>query len=394
MVEVEAARHAGGAEAYSAATRIILADKQASAELKAINAALTARFGSRAFTENANERDRAAIATLLPPEQRGRLEEITPTFEAIRRFGREQVVAERRIEVKTMNETGPLLPAVTTHAKTVADVALETALAAPAYRNEMDKVEALAPVIWRDPAAAIKAVESAMLKPEQRDRLADVIKSAPEQFGALRGSDRLIDRLATAGAERKAALAAAETASIHVRFAAPALSLEIEKATVNEEARRARMRVEVPRLSQTAATALDGLAKIKDAAAFDAAVKALPDVDQGRVARIRDGPVEAPWPQRVGRRPCRPGLGAGTAAQGLRSRPRDPQDCLTRRSTPIGSSASRRSGWRRARRRTRGSLASERSPLHWPQSPGIIRSFPQNSRKTGDRGRSPFPGDP
>ena len=153
-----------------------------------------------------------------------------------------------------MNDTGPLLPAVATHAKTVADAALETALAAPAYRNEMDKVAALAPVIWRDPAAAIKAVESTMQKPEQRDRLAAVIKSTPKQFGALRGSDRLVDRFSAAGAQRKAALAAAETASVHVRFAAPALSLEFEKATVIEDARRARMRVEVPRLSKPATT--------------------------------------------------------------------------------------------------------------------------------------------
>ena len=223
LVEVEAARHAGGAEAYSAATRIILADTEASAELTSINVALTARFGFRAFTENANDRDRTAIATLLPPEQRGRVEAITPTFEAIRRFGREQVAAERRVEVKIMDTTGPLLPAVTTHAKTVADAALETALIAPAYRNEMDKVAALAPVIWRDPAAAIKAVESTIKKTEQQDRLADIIKSSPSQFGALRGSDRLVDRFASGGAERKAALAAAETASVHVRFAAPAL---------------------------------------------------------------------------------------------------------------------------------------------------------------------------
>ena len=277
LVEAEAAHHAGGAEAYSAATRIIQADKQASVELKVINEALTARFGSRAFTENANDRDRTATKTFLPPEQRGRLEKITPTFEAIRRFGREQAIAERRAEAQTMTETGPLLPAVTTHPNTVAEAALETALSAPAYRKDMDALTALAPVIWRDHAAATKAVESAMLKPDQRDRLADVIKSSPNQFGALRGSDRLIDRLATAGAERKAALVVAEAASVHARFAAPGLSLEIEKATIIEEARRARMRVEVPRLSQTATAALDGLAKIKDAVAFDGAVKDLPD---------------------------------------------------------------------------------------------------------------------
>jgi Ti-type conjugative transfer relaxase TraA len=284
LVEAEAARHAAGDDAYSAATRIILADKQASAELKTINEALIARFGTRTFTQNANNRDRVAIVSLVAPEERSRLETITPTFEAIRRFGREQAVAERRVEVKTMNETGSLLPAITTHAKTVADAALETALAAPAYRNELDKVAALAPVIWRDPAAAIKAVETTIQKPEQRDRLADVIKSEPEQFGASRGTDRLIDRFTTAGTEWKATLAAAETASVHVRFAVPALSHEIEAATVNEEARRARMRVEVPGLSQTAATAVDGLAKIKEAVAFDAAVKALPD---GTKAELR-----------------------------------------------------------------------------------------------------------
>lgn len=277
LVEAEAAWHAGGAEAYRAASRIIMADKQASAELKAINAALTARFGSRAFTENTNEHGRAAVATLLPPEQGGRLEAITPTFEAIRRFGREQVVAERRVAAKTVTEAGALLPAVTAHPNSVADAALETALAAPAYRKDMDALTTLAPVIWRDPAAAIKAVEAAMLKPDQRDRLADVIKSNPNQFGALRGSDRLIDRLATAGAERRAALAAAETASVRVRFAAPALKLEIEKATVTEEARRVRMRVEVPRLSQTATAALSTLGTIKDAKVFEVAVKAMPE---------------------------------------------------------------------------------------------------------------------
>jgi hypothetical protein len=112
LLEIEVARHAGGAEAYSAATRIILADKQASAELKLISAAPTARFGSRAFTQNANDRDSAAIATLVAAEHRGRPESITPTFEAIRRFGREQVAAERHVEEKIMTETGPLLPAV------------------------------------------------------------------------------------------------------------------------------------------------------------------------------------------------------------------------------------------------------------------------------------------
>ena len=147
----------------------------------------------------------------------------------------------------------------------------------------MDKVAALAPMIWRDPDAATKAVDSAMLKPDQRDRLADVIKSTPNQFGGLRGSDRVVDRYATAGAERKAALTAAVTASVHVRFAAPAHSLEIEKATVIEGARRDRMRIEVPRLSQAATAELDGLAKIKDAAAFDAAVKALPDVTKAEL---------------------------------------------------------------------------------------------------------------
>ena len=254
-----------------------MADKEASAELKAINGALTARFGSKAFTERADERDRAATMTRVPPEDRGRLETITPTFEAIRRFGRELAFAERRAEAQTMTESGPLLPAVTTHPNMIAEAALKAAYAAPAYRKEMDRVVALAPVIWRDPVTATKAVESAMLKPDQRDRLADVIKSNPNQFSALRGSDRLIDRLATAGAERKAALATAETASLHLRFAAPALSLEIEKATIVEEARRARMRVEVPRLSQTATAALSKLGTIKDGTAFDAAVKAMPE---------------------------------------------------------------------------------------------------------------------
>jgi hypothetical protein len=249
LVEVESARHAGGIQAFSAATRIILADKEATAELKVINAALIARFGSRAFSEQSNNRDRATVAARVAPTERDRLEKAKPTFEAIRRFGREQAIAECRVEVKTMNETGPLLPAITTHAKSVAEVALEMATAAPAYRNEMNKVESLAPVIWRD----------------------------PEQFGALRGSDRLIDRLSSAGPERKAALAAAETASIHARFAAPALTHEFEKAIVNEEARRARMQVEVPRLSQTTATAVDGLTKLKDAVAFDATVKAMPE---------------------------------------------------------------------------------------------------------------------
>ena len=117
-----------------------------------------------------------------------------------------------------------------------------------------------------------------MLKSEHRDQLAANMKSNPEQFGQLRGSSRWIDRLMNAGAERKTALAAAEIASSHLRFAAPALALEIERATAVEEARRARMRVEVPRLSQPTAAALNGLAKIKDAIEFEAGVKALPEV--------------------------------------------------------------------------------------------------------------------
>ncbi len=43
------------------------------------------------------------------------------------------------------------------------------------------------------------------------------------------------------------------------------------------------MRVEVPRHSQTATAALDGLAKIKDDVAFDAAVKTLPDTTKAEL---------------------------------------------------------------------------------------------------------------
>ena len=277
LTEVEAARHAGGDQAYRAATRIFMADKDTSAELKDINTALTARFGSKAFTEIATLRDRATIATLLPPEDSGRLETITPTFEAIRRFGRELQMVERRVVERLVKETGLMLPAVTTHPNSVADAARDAALAAPAYRKEMDAFASAAPMIWRDPVEAIKAIERAMLQPGLGDQLADTLKSHPEHFGKLRGSSQLIDRFTSARAERKAALSAAVTASSHLRFAAPTLALEIEKATAIEASRRARMQVEVSNLSPPATAAVSGLAKIKDAAVFDAAVKVLPD---------------------------------------------------------------------------------------------------------------------
>ena len=275
LVEAETARLAGGGEAYRVAVRIVAADKEASTELRAISEALTARFGGRAFTENARERDRAIVKTLVSTEERAKLETITPTFEAIRRLSQELLTIERRAMEKFVKETQPLLPAVTSHRNTVVDVARDAALAAPAYRKELESFAAVAPMIWREPVAAIKAVEQSMLKSERRDQLAGVIKSDPELFGQLRGSRRWIDRLTNAGAERKAALDAAEIASSHLRFAAPAFALEIEKATAVEEARRARMQVEVPRLSPQTAAALNGLAKTKDAMVFEAGVKAL-----------------------------------------------------------------------------------------------------------------------
>ena len=175
LIEAEAARLAGGDEAYRAAVRIVAADKVASVELKAISEALTARFGARAFSENASERQRTIMTSLVLPEERTRIETITPTFEAIRQLGQELLVAERRATEKLVVEIGQLLPAVTHLPNSVADVARDAALAAPAYRKEMDSFAAVAPMIWRDPVAVINAVESAMLKSAYRDQLAGVI---------------------------------------------------------------------------------------------------------------------------------------------------------------------------------------------------------------------------
>jgi hypothetical protein len=122
--------------------------------------------------------------------------------------------------------------------------------------------------LWRDPAGAVDKIEALVVKGFAGDRIAAAVANDPAAYGALRGSDRIMDRLLAVGRERKDALQAVPEAASRVRSlgASYATALDTEAKAIVEERRR--MSVSIPGLSVSAEEALRELSaamKKKDA---------------------------------------------------------------------------------------------------------------------------------
>ncbi|MBY3469116.1 Ti-type conjugative transfer relaxase TraA, partial [Rhizobium laguerreae] len=88
------------------------------------------------------------------------------------------------------------------------------------------------------------------------DRIAAAVTNDPAAYGALRGSDRLMDRMLATGRERKEAVQAVPEAAARLRALGSTYVnvLDIERQAIAEERRR--MTVAIPGLSKAAEEAL------------------------------------------------------------------------------------------------------------------------------------------
>ncbi|APG95331.1 Ti-type conjugative transfer relaxase TraA [Sinorhizobium americanum] len=268
LVEIEAVRKQGGDNAWKAAFAIAAEDRSLVQEVKAVSDALTARFGWSAFTAKADAIAERNMAERMPEdltnERRGKL---TRLFEVIRRFSEEQHLAERKdrsnivagASVEAGKETIavlPMLAAVTEFRIPVDDEARPRALAAQHYRHNRAALAETATRIWRDPAGAVDRIEDLIVKGFAVERIAEAVANDPAAYGALRGSDRLMDRMFAAGRERKDALQAVPEAAVYLRMLGAAYvgAFDAERQAVTKERRR--MAVAIPGLSPAAEEAL------------------------------------------------------------------------------------------------------------------------------------------
>jgi len=264
LVEVEAVRERGGVDAYKTAFAYAVEDRLLVQEVKAVNEALTSRFGWSAFTARADPIAERNVAERMPenlaPDHR---EKLVRLFEVVRRFSDEQHLAEKQDRSKIVagasiefgKETMrvlPLLPAVTEFKTPVADEARERALAVPHYNHHRAALIDAATRIWRDPAGAVAKIEELVAKGFAGERIAAAVSNDPAAYGALRGSGRIMDKLLAAGRERKAALQAVSKAASCVRSLGASYAAALEAETHAIAAERRRMAVVIPGLSQKA----------------------------------------------------------------------------------------------------------------------------------------------
>ncbi len=272
LVEIEAVRKRGGPDAYETAFAYAVEDRLLVQEVKAVNEALTARFGWSAFTEKADAVAERTMVERMPDDlATDRREKLARLFVVVRRFAEEQHLAERKdrskvvagASVESGKETSavlPMLAAVTEFKTSVEDEARGRARDVAHYDHNRAALVETAARIWRDPAGAVDKIEALILKGFAGERIAAAVANKPSAYGALRGSDRIMDRLLAVGRERKDALQAVPEAESRVRSlgASYAMALDSETKAIGKERRR--MGVAIPGMSPPAEDALRELA--------------------------------------------------------------------------------------------------------------------------------------
>ncbi|MGM5058656.1 Ti-type conjugative transfer relaxase TraA [Rhizobium sp. 862_C5_N1_2] len=258
LTEIEAVRRQGGDDAYKAAFALAAKDRSIVQEVKAVSEALTARFGWSAFTSKADAVGERNMVERMPEDLASiRGEKLTRLFKAVKRFADEQHLAERRDRSKIVAgasadqgmENVPMLAAVTEFRTGIDE---EAVLSDPLYRQQRAALAAVASAIWRDPVDAVGKIEELLQKGFAGERIAAAVTNDPAAYGALRGSDRLMDRMLAAGRERKQAVQAVPEAGARLRSLGSAYVnvLDAERQAIAEERRR--MAVAIPALSTAA----------------------------------------------------------------------------------------------------------------------------------------------
>ncbi|OYX71914.1 MAG: Ti-type conjugative transfer relaxase TraA [Rhizobiales bacterium 24-66-13] len=288
LSELETVRIHGGEGAYEEAFAFAAEDRAVVQEIKAVNEALTARFGWSAFTDRADAVAERNMADRLPedtdPQKHAELKTL---FESVRRFAHAQHLAERQDRSRVVAPApyrpdapgaAPLmLPAVVEFRTSIEDEARERVVATPHYRQQRAALGEIASRIWRDPSAAVAKIEDLVAKGFAAERIVAAVSNEPSAYGALRGSDRLVDRLLAAGRERRDALAAvpAAAAELSALGSVYADGVDIQSKAIAEERRL--MAIPIPGLSKPAHDELARLASEakKDTRALTAMVARL-----------------------------------------------------------------------------------------------------------------------
>ncbi|PKA43840.1 Ti-type conjugative transfer relaxase TraA [Rhizobium sullae] len=269
--EIEAVRERGGEEAYKTAFALAAEDRSVVQEIKAVSEALTVRFGRSAFTDKANEHVERVLMERMPEDLASKKrEELVKLFTAVKRFAeaqhqtecrdRSRIVAAAAFDPTRQKASAPpLLAAVAEFKAPIEEDAKATALSTQHYQQRRAALAEAAISIWRDPAAAVTTIEALVTKGIVADRIAAAVASDPKAYGALRGSDRLIDRLLASGRERRDALQALPEVAIRLTALASAYSNRFDAAlrTLGEERRR--MGIAIPGLSRSARNDLERL---------------------------------------------------------------------------------------------------------------------------------------
>jgi len=280
LVEIEKVRERGGPDAYRTAFAHAAEDRLLVQQVKAVNEALTARFGWSAFTQKVDAVAERNIFERMPenldPDRR---EKLIRLFAAVRRFASEQHLAEKKDRSKVVAaasiETGaktnavlPMLAAVTEFKTPIEDEARSRALTANHYGHNRAALAETAASIWRDPAGAVDKIESLLVKGIASGRIAAAVANDPAAYGALRGSGRIMDKFLASGRERKEALLAVPDAESRVRSLGASYATALSNETKAITGERQRMGIAIPGLSPTANEALRELTqtmKKKDA---------------------------------------------------------------------------------------------------------------------------------
>jgi hypothetical protein len=268
LKEIEAVREKGGESAYKTAFAYAAEERSLVQEMKAVGEALTARFGWSAFTDKADQYAQKHIVDRMPEGMpRDDQDKLVTLFAAVRRFNELQYLAEKRDPSRVVAPaaydparapemsappTLPMLEAVTEFKTSVDDDARRRTAEAALYRQKRAALGDVAQRIWRDPSTTLATIEDLVTKGIDPDRIARAVANEPSAYGALRGSDRIMDRLLASGKERKEAEHGLDAAVARIRSMGQAWRsvFVAEKAAV--EADRNRMNVPVPGLSRRA----------------------------------------------------------------------------------------------------------------------------------------------
>ncbi|MBX4918136.1 Ti-type conjugative transfer relaxase TraA [Rhizobium bangladeshense] len=276
LMEIEAVRNRGGDDAYKTAFALAAKDRRVVQEIKAVSEALSARFGWSAFSAKADVVAERYMAERMPDDlMAAQRERLTHLFEAVKRFAEEQHLAEGQDRSKIVAAASavpgqeqdkgggkenvtvvPMLAAVTEFKIPIDDEARSRVLSAPLYRQQRAALANAARTIWRDPAGAVGKIEELLAKGFAADRIAAAVTNDPAAYGALRGSDRLMDRMLASGRERKEAVQAVPEAAARLRSLGTAYAnlFDAERQSIIDERRR--MAVAIPGLSKLAEEAL------------------------------------------------------------------------------------------------------------------------------------------